>query len=205
MQSSVRAINGNTSRATCPGYSKSVTRRASFSQAAAAQRLRSVQQAATRVAPSTTRGLKLATTLSYAGRQRLPSGAVSTMRWSAAVPDIFDDTPGALTNSTGVTEVISVPPGAGGEFSISAGQEAKCAFIFSQLSVSTPYTLTAELFYDDGSSWRTASTGVYSTASYTDMQIIVEFVGGQAGAGAAAGACTMLGSRIGALIIAQPG
>jgi hypothetical protein len=186
MQSSMRAINGDTSRAVCPGYSKTVTRKASFSQAAAAQRLRTVQQAATRTAPSTTTGLKLATTLSYTGRQRLPSGAVSTMRWAAAVPDIFDEAPGVLTNDTGVSEVVSVPPGAGGEFSIGAGQEAKCAFVFSEVSVSVPYTLTAELFYDDGSSWRTVSTGIYSTASYTDVGIVVEFVGGQAGEGAAA-------------------
>ena len=187
MQSSMRAINGDTSRAVCPGYSKTVTRKASFSQAAAAQRLRTVQQAATRTAPSTTTGLKLATTLSYTGRQRLPSGAVSTMRWAAAVPDIFDEAPGVLTNETGVGETISLPPGAGGEFSISSGQEAKCTFVFSELSVSVPYTLTAQLSYDDGSSWSTVSIGIYSTASYTDMQIVVEFVGGgQAGEGSAA-------------------
>jgi hypothetical protein len=106
-----------------------------------------------------TQAFTWATSLSYAGQKRLDSGEVSTNAWNNNVADIFDSS--ALTTEQGVSTTIGVPTSA--EFAIGNNQKAQCAFVFSTVQLSIPYTATAVFLFDaEGTtSWATSFAAQY--------------------------------------------
>ena len=83
LQFPYRAIGGSLTKATCPVFTRSVVRRASFVRVSDVQRLQVLSRSLGTVQDTQT--YKLAASLTYAGQKRLDSGDVSTNVWSGEV------------------------------------------------------------------------------------------------------------------------
>ncbi len=91
----------------------------------------------------------------------------------------------ALTREEGISLTISAPKVA---FTVKAGQQAMCAFVYSTLSLEIPWTFTVILAFDaEGVNTYTWSVpGKYAQASYTQMDTVVTLTGAAKAAGAPA-------------------
>ena len=78
-----RAVNGQITKAACPAFSQTVTRKTTYSRSSDVQRLQALARSLS--ATQGTQAYKVAASLMYAGQKQLDSGDVSTNVWSGQV------------------------------------------------------------------------------------------------------------------------
>jgi hypothetical protein len=169
IRSSISVAGGG--QATCPDFSVEVTRVTAYQQPSSAQYYQ--QLLASLGAAQASEAARQAAALQWSSSYTLPSGGTRTEQWTGQVADLFADQ-GSLTSETGVTTRMSAPKVS---FAVPAGRRAKCAFLYSTLSIEIPYTITAWLGFDDegGSAWNMTLRGRYATVSATNMDTVVTF------------------------------